>query len=228
MEAFFLIFGAGFLGSFHCAGMCGPFVAYYSAAASGTAAYSHLAYQTGRLIAYVGVGSLAGLLGRGVFFLGETLEIQRALAIAMGAGMIVMGLAHYAPRSARFGAGFQRRLHGAMARLTRGAGGVEAAGLIGLLSPLLPCGFLYGFAVAAGATGHPLTAMAVMFIFWLGTMPALLTVGLMTRVCSARFLAGMRRAVPAILIVIGILAITGKWFAFPDMTAAEPAFCHGF
>jgi len=229
MELFLIVLATGFLGSFHCAGMCGPFVAYYSAAAKGNAGYHHLAYQTGRLVSYLALGALAGMLGRGVFYLGETLQIQRGLAIAMGVAMIGAGLAYLVPTAwRRRSGGLQRRVSGLTFRLTRGARGVEAAGLIGLLSPLLPCGFLYGFAVAAGASGHPLSAMAIMFTFWLGALPALLGVGLITRYCSATFLANLRRAVPALLILFGVLAIAGKWSAFPDLTVVEDAFCHGF
>ena len=61
------VLGASLLGSAHCAGMCGGFVAFYAGGAAslrGRAAWScHLAYNGGRLAAYATLGGAAGLLG---------------------------------------------------------------------------------------------------------------------------------------------------------------------
>ena len=41
----------------------------------------------------------------------------------------------------------------------------------GLLTTLLPCGWLYTFVATAGGTGDPIGGAAVMIVFWVGTLP---------------------------------------------------------
>ena len=207
----FLIPIAGFLGSFHCAAMCGPFVAYAGTSRAKPGQVT-LAYQAGRLVAYLTLGALAGFLGQGILIAGAVVNAQRFVLVFLGSLLIAAGLAHYLPRRIRDRAasGGRRRLNRLLFRLTGSEGGVELAGLIGLLSALLPCGYLYGFVLLALAAGHPLTGLLTMAAFWLGTLPALLGVGLATRYFSTRFLAGMSRLTPIVLILFGVLAIFGK------------------
>ena len=54
---------------------------------------------------------------------------------------------------------------------------VARAGAIGLLTTLLPCGWLYAFAVVASGTARPLLGGAVMAVFWMGTLPVMVALG---------------------------------------------------
>lgn len=56
---------------------------------------------------------------------------------------------------------------------------VVRAAATGLFTTLLPCGWLYAFVVTAAGTGSgtPLHGAALMAVFWLGTLPMMLTVG---------------------------------------------------
>ena len=47
---------------------------------------------------------------------------------------------------------------------------------IGLFTTLMPCGWLYTFAIVAAGTGSPLTGMLVMVAFWAGTLPVMTVV----------------------------------------------------
>jgi sulfite exporter TauE/SafE len=49
--------------------------------------------------------------------------------------------------------------------------------LLGMLNGLIPCGFVYFFAVKAASTASPLWGGVVMVVFGLATIPALLTLG---------------------------------------------------
>jgi hypothetical protein len=51
--------------------------------------------------------------------------------------------------------------------------------LIGLLSPLLPCGWLYGFILIAVATNNALWGGILLTSFWIGTLPALSGISLL-------------------------------------------------
>ena len=67
--------------------------------------------------------------------------------------------------------GFVLRIGARVNRLVRERPPVARALLLGLFSTLLPCGWLYAFAVLAAGTGGPWTGMLVMAAFWAGTVP---------------------------------------------------------
>ena len=68
MTYYLVIFAAGFLGSFHCIGMCGGFACALGRDPRGGAATveRHLLYNLGRLTTYCFLGALAGALGQAV------------------------------------------------------------------------------------------------------------------------------------------------------------------
>ena len=221
-----LVVLAGFLGSFHCTAMCGPFVSFYSIDARKPMA-NHLTYQTGRLCSYLALGTLAGTLGQSVLYLGSVVQAQRALIVVMGVTMIAAGILYLVPlKRFRISSKLHHRIGSVMREVTGRRGSPATAGLIGLCSTLLPCGFLYAFILTAVATGHPLSGLIVMFGFWLGTLPSLMLIGTVTRYCSKVVLARAQKLVPILLIVFGILAINGKWSVIPGMQDGE-TLCHG-
>jgi sulfite exporter TauE/SafE len=93
---------------------------------------------------------------------------------------------------------------------------VSRALLLGLLTTLLPCGWLYAFVATAAGTGSAPAAMLVMGAFWLGTVPLLAGLGLATQ----RAFGPLRRHLPAVtaaaLMIIGLLTMTGR------LSGAEP------
>jgi sulfite exporter TauE/SafE len=91
----------------------------------------------------------------------------------------------------------------------RGQSPVLRAGVTGLLTTLLPCGWLYAFVATAGGTGSVSHAMLVMFVFWAGTLPMMLSIGN----GAQRVFGPMRRKLPtltaATVMILGLLSITG-------------------
>jgi hypothetical protein len=99
-----------------------------------------------------------------------------------------------------------RRIAGAVRALH--AQPPEVRGLVlGLLTTLLPCGFLYGFVAIAAGTGSWAGGMAVMAVFWAGTLPVMAGFGLVAQ----RALGPLRRRLPVftavILIAFGLAAV---------------------
>jgi sulfite exporter TauE/SafE len=82
--------------------------------------------------------------------------------------------------------------------------------LIGLITTLLPCGWLYAFAVVAGGTGSAVRGAAVMAAFWVGTVPMLLLFG----AGAARLLGPVARRLPLVsaglVLTLGVLSVAGK------------------
>jgi len=206
---------ASFVGSAHCAAMCGGFVGFVARAQGDRRPWAGpLAWQGGRLAGYVVLGLLAGLLGSGLERAGSWLGIHRAAAIVSGALMIAWGAwtlvglgrgVAAAPGAAS--------IHRAIGRLLRLLGGWPAelrAGVLGVATALLPCGYLWAFVATAAATGRPWSGALVMVAFWAGTTPALAGVALLAR----RALGPLERRLPlvtaAALVVIGLLTVAGK------------------
>jgi sulfite exporter TauE/SafE len=88
---------------------------------------------------------------------------------------------------------------------------------MGLVTTLIPCGWLYAFVAVAGGTAHPLTGAGVMALFWLGTLPVMASLGLLAQ--SA--LGPLRRRLPiltaSLLVVFGMLTLAGKFRPMPAM-----------
>ena len=212
------VFVASLLGSLHCVGMCGGFVAFYSGAdGSGGSRrlLSHAAYSGGRLVAYSILGLAAGALGAALDLAGSLAGVQRIAAVAAGAVMIAWGIFALLQIG-----GVKIFKHGSTSRLAgwlrRGISlvghrpPVVRAATVGLLSGVLPCGWLWAFVVTAAGTGSALGGVAVMAVFWAGTVPVLLALGLGAQVLSVP----LRRHIPAvtavILVALGLYAIIGR------------------
>ena len=225
------IVSAGLFGSAHCIGMCGPLVAVASDGASGARGRIRvqLGYQLARLTSYVALGVVAGSLGRALDLAGQAAGLGRAAAVLAGVTMSLWGLA--AMLSA-VGVALQLpHLRTMPAFLSRWLGRVRQrppllrAVLLGGASALLPCGFLYAFALAGAATGSPLGGALVMAALWLGNLPALLGFGLV----MAGALSKVKRHVPllsaACVFALGILTLNSRVnlpaFAVSALTAAK-------
>lgn len=203
------------IGSAHCAGMCGGFVAFYSGDGGGRRTWAHVAYNVGRLVSYLALGVVAGWVGSRLDGLGATIGIQRAAAILMGMLMVAWGGVGLLQATGRLGGSSLAPVaaHGWVARalelVHRRSAPVRAL-TIGLLSTLLPCGWLYAFVAVAAGTGSVLGGAVVMGAFWLGTVPVMAGLALLAQT----LLGPLRRRVPvitaAILIVLGLLTIAGK------------------
>jgi len=84
------------------------------------------------------------------------------------------------------------------------------AGAMGLLTTLLPCGWLYTFVVTAGGTGSAVGGAAVMLAFWAGTVPMLLGVSFGFQKLNRSILRRLPLASAAVVLVLGVLSITGR------------------
>lgn len=212
------ILAASLLGSAHCAGMCGGFVAFYAGSdhADGwRKSLTHFAYHGGRGAIYVVLGALAGSLGHAVDRAGHLAGIQQVAAMVAGAAMAIWGLVALARAlGAHLPAVPLPRplvaLYGRVMRALAGKPPMLRAGLLGLASALLPCGWLYAFVMTAAGTGSAVWGASAMFAFWLGTLPLLVGLGV-----GVQHLAGpLRRHLPkltaVVLVVVGLMAVTQR------------------
>jgi len=209
------VFIASLLGSAHCAGMCSPFVCFYAGADERGSAWGHFAYNGGRLVSYLVLGAIAGALGSGVEQVGSGVGVSRAAAVVAGVLMIAWGVVTLlAQRGISFPslapmAGPQRWM-AARLRDVRDFPPTARALTVGLLTTLLPCGWLYAFVVTAAGTGTVRGALTLMTVFWVGTLPMMLAIGVGVR----RVAGPLRAKLPIIsaiaLVVVGVMSLTGR------------------
>jgi len=207
-----MAFVTGFLGSFgHCVGMCGPLVASLALAAAPLGARrslgGQLAYHAGRVTTYAAVGAAMGLTGSFVNVAGRLAGVQQGVAVAAGALMILVGLGAAGVTEAL------RRLEArtsgkvmALVRRVLAGGGPGRLYPTGLALGLLPCGFSWTAFLAAAGTGSGVEGLLLALAFGLGTVPALLLVGVAGTAFGVRARGIFTRAGGV------LVALLGVWF----------------
>jgi hypothetical protein len=209
---------ASLLGSLHCAGMCGAFVTFAvtgGAADAATQARLHAAYNLGRLVVYVLLGVSAGALGAALDLAGALVGLQRAAAVSAGAIMVAAGILTIlrlrGVRLAGLGVpkGFERWLT-AGHRLAAKQTPMLRAASIGLLTTLLPCGWLYAFVVTAAGTADPVKGGVTMAVFWVGTLPMLIAVGTLARRATGALGSKLPTITAVAVIVVGLVTVVDR------------------
>lgn len=206
----------GIASSFHCFLMCGPLAC---AGLGGMTKKTRpiVAYHLGRTASYALVGAFLGAVG-GSISSALPISLSRLFPWAMAAALILAAfdLGRWLPAIPILG-----RLVGRLGRLSAGAEPSLRSASIGALTPLLPCGLLYGIYAAALASGSGAVGALVMFGFALGSGPALLLaqgpMGLLSRLPRGVAL-GIRRGLP-------LLAAAGLIFRALFISPEEPS-CH--
>ena len=194
---------AGMAGStMHCVPMCGGFV--LGQAADGMARLpaarlcewqrirrgALLPYHLGRLTTYAGLGALGGTAAGRLPWFG----FASAGLLLVGAALFLAHVARVLPGLDRAPAGWTR----AIARLAQHTSGGYP---LGVVLGFLPCGFLYAALATTAATGSPLLGALGMLAFGLGTVPALVAVGIAGQAAGRRWQRGVTAAAPAVMLL---------------------------
>lgn len=200
---FVTVFGAGILGSAHCAGMCGPLACHVS-----KNRIQNLIYNMGRLIGYLIVGGIFG-------YLGEILmdhEISWLRYLGTSFMLIFIGFSTWATLKGRpFSFYFPTTFKKPILSVLNKVGMNWRAFFMGLLTFTLPCGWLMTFGAVAAATGSILGGMATMTSFWLSTLPVM-TILPMTGARILRPLVGKHPLTATLLLCSMSLFVIGIRF----------------
>ena len=235
------IVAASVLGSLHCVGMCGGLIGFYASGATGQRQrlwQTHGAYHLSRLVAYAALGAAAGQFGAALDLAGRGLGLGHFGALLAGSVMLLWGALRWPRRASaslvplrRNGAPSRwRRIEERLVSLARSAQRrppLTRAALLGLSSALLPCGWLYAFAVLAAGTGSAGRGALLLAAFWAGTVPALLGLGLGVQRLAQRWRALLPRLSSALLLALGAYTVLHRW-PVTDAQAANGAApsCH--
>jgi sulfite exporter TauE/SafE len=198
-----------FLGSFgHCIGMCGGIVVAYSTikiepkSSKVSQGVAHLLYSLGRVVTYSLLGAIFGYLGGVVTFSNTANGVLLIFAgvVMVLAGLSLMGkikfltlIEHSFSSSDTYKKAFRTILN-SKSNLS--------FFLLGMLNGLLPCGFVYFFAITAASTADPMYGALVMAVFGLSTIPAMFTLGFLTTLTSATSFRNMMISLASIAVIL--------------------------
>ncbi len=217
------------LGSFgHCIGMCGGIVVAYSSTkiksnyTKTTQSIAHLLYSFGRVTTYTFLGAIFGFLGKMFSFSNLTSGI---LLLIAGVSMVLVGfsllgkikflliLEQTCSKSNFYQKSFKKLL---------GRDSFFSFYFLGLLNGLLPCGFVYTFAIIATSTGSIYYGALVMFIFGICTIPALFFLGFFIGIFRQSNLRDIFIKIASILLILFGIYTVYKAYVFiksPNNTA---------
>ncbi|MFV1997640.1 MAG: sulfite exporter TauE/SafE family protein [Acidiferrobacterales bacterium] len=214
-------FFTGLLGSSHCVGMCGGIVGALTMGVDPAVQKSRWrllpfisAYNAGRLTSYTVAGAIAGLVGLYTMEasspeylqpIGKYLSSFFMIALGLYLGGWWMGLAWLE----KAGAVVWKRIE----PLGRGLLPIRSPGralLVGLLWGWLPCGLVYAMLTWALVSGGPQQGALIMLAFGVGTLPALMAMGVagswLSRAARNKLL---RKIAGFIVIAFGIFVLLG-------------------
>lgn len=194
--------------------MCGGIVIAYSSTKvqskwnKTTQSLAHLLYSLGRVSTYGLLGALFGFLG-GVATFSNT--ANGTLLMFAGVAMILAGLSlagkmqflqkieHSFAKNSWYQNNFKKLLK---------SNSLFSFYMLGMLNGLLPCGFVYFFAITAASTGDPLLGALVMIVFGLSTIPALFSLGFFVgRFSQSSFRSVMVKLAALAVLLFGLYTI---------------------
>lgn len=210
----------GFVGSAHCAGMCGPLALALPHFGRGQSSFllGRLLYNFGRIITYAAMGAGLGSVGKGIVLAG----VQRWLSLGLGS-IILLGVLlspQVIPQIAITRA--VNWLKSCLGQLLQRRGMPAMFG-IGLLNGMLPCGLVYVAAAASIATGDTLSGIRYMLAFGLGTLPMLIAISIFGTKLQFVLRFRIQRLIPASLLLVGtLLVLRGMALGIPYVSPKLP------
>lgn len=201
-----LAFLMGFLGSVHCAVMCGPIVLGLPLNKRGGwyNVLQVLLYQFGRISIYTLLGLLVGLVG-------DTFSVfakQETLSLVIGILLVLFTAAQW---SGRYVSAFQKLQNKMIVPISKLMGKVFKfpfwGFFAGMLNGLIPCGMVYLALATALNSANLQSGATFMLLFGLGTAPLMLFISLGSVYLKKYFRFNSQKLIPWFALFIGALFI---------------------
>lgn len=195
----------GFLGSFHCIGMCGPIALALPVHGKSQShkIFSILAYNFGRIFTYALLGIVFGLIGQSFAIFGFQQKLSVVLGVLILAGVLLPQRFFSRSKLAVKFYSFFNKLKSSMAAQFREKG-IKSLFSIGLLNGLLPCGMVYIAIAGAVATSSVFEGSLFMAAFGAGTLPFMFAISYTSHLITVKARNVIRKAMP---IMVGIMAV---------------------
>lgn len=213
-----MLFVIGLITSVHCVAMCGG-INLSQTIKREESSQKHftnskfesvkpaILYNLGRVISYTGIGFLVGAFGS-VFSISTTL--QGVLKIIAGVFMLIMGsnMLNLFPFLRRFTPSMPKIF---TKKINQGKQNNNSSFVVGLLNGLMPCGPLQAMQIYALSTGNAFAGAFSMFLFSLGTVPLMFTLGALSGILGKKFTKQVL-TVGAVLVLVLSLDMLSQGF----------------
>ncbi len=196
----------GFIGSFHCIGMCGPIA--LSLPVNTQKITDKIAavalYNIGRAATYALLGAIFGLIGNQFVLIGY----QQLFSIGLGAVILLVVLMknvlHIQSSMLQL---IHLKVQSQLAFYLVKTNSSFNFFIVGLLNGLLPCGLVYLAMGSAAATGSVTYGALLMFAFGLGTFPFMFSIMVLSRAISFNARRKVKKIMPVFIALTACLLI---------------------
>ncbi|MDD1609470.1 MAG: sulfite exporter TauE/SafE family protein [Methylococcaceae bacterium] len=194
-SSYLVAFAMGLFSSMHCIGMCGSIIGTLTLSLSPDIRNNKMRllpfvfnYNFGRVTSYTIAGGLAGIIGVLMIMPFGELHGHRILQLLSALVMTCAGLyiAGWFPRFAyieKIGVRFWKKIEPFGRKLIPVKTHTQAY-LFGMVWGWLPCGLVYSALALAATAGDVVKSALLMLAFGLGTLPAVMGVGIMTNILT--------------------------------------------
>ena len=206
LALFSSLFLMGFLGSWHCGVMCGPLSCNFKAP------QDFFSYHLGRLISYLLLGIIL-YYGTHYFLNSKSRPVKIISTLFFAALFILFGLAqlnilknkHYTFKYYKF----QFKLFEKSKSVAQ-----KFPLIIGLLTGLLLCGWLYSFLLLSTQMKTLQISMLLIFIFWFTALPAFVVFTGFMKYLIKNSPVNYQTISGIVLILAGLFSLLGHWAEF--------------
>lgn len=192
----------GFMGSLHCASMCGPL----SCSLKNSRQFK--SYHLGRLISYLIIGSVL-FFGSQYFVNTDSRGLKLAVSLIFTFLFVVFGLVQMGVVKIKSQLKFYKYQFALMSSARSLINKFPIA--LGLLTGLFPCAWLYSFLLLSSQMKNYSLAMLVIFILWATSLPAFyfVTVALQRLIKNSKI--SYQKISGFVLIAAGLFSVLGHW-----------------
>lgn len=193
----------GFLGSLHCAGMCGPLLVAVHKGRQFS--WAQLFHHLGRIVVYMAFGVAAGAIGNSFSFLGW----QQWFSLVAGVTLVLSVLLFPFTKMLKQWEGAIGQWSIKLSSWVHATGrkGNQRSFTLGLANGILPCGLVYIAVAGAANTFTPWDGALFMLAFGLGTMPILVVVPFLGVLLPINLRNTARKLIPVGVLIIGVLLV---------------------
>ena len=211
------IFAASLAGSFHCTSMCGGI----SLSVTQGKFNLQLAYHGLRLLGYLSIGAIAGLLGKSFFFTPKMQTLGMFLGYSLGVILFVTGTMILMNKKIQFHSKSFAWIAKKLMTIGFKLSPLLKATTVGFATVFLPCGWLYTFVLLSLATHSLVGGILTLFVFWLGTLPALMGGQLLLRKMLQKLELSGKKMTGILIMLAGIFSIQLHFYHHDASVANE-------
>jgi|GEM_PF-6618403 len=193
----------GFLGSWHCGVMCGPLSCNFKKN------NQFISYHLGRLASYLLMATLL-FSGSQIMISMDSRPLKIISSLLFAGVFIYFGLKQLElindDRKLTFFSKFQIKLLKYTQKISQ-----KFPVVLGLLTGLLPCAWLYSFLILASQMKNYGAALTLVIIFWMTSLPVFFVFNRSIQALIIKSHISYRKIAGIVLIAAGVLSLLGHW-----------------